>query len=58
MREKMGDRRPSIEQAAVERDLDVIHSQLDDSEFVRVSAEGQGLTIEEAVALALQEIHA
>jgi hypothetical protein len=58
MREKMGDRRPSIEQAAVERDLEVIHSQLNDSEFARFSTDGQMLTFEEGVALALQETHA
>ena len=57
MREKIGDHRPPIEQASVERDLEVIHSQLNDSEFVRLTAEGQRLTIEEAVALALQETH-
>ena len=57
MREKIKDHRPAIEQKSVERDLEVIHSQLNDSEFAKVSADGQRLTMEEAVALALQETH-
>ena len=57
MRDEIGDHRPPIEQASVERDLEVIHSQLNNSEFVRLTAEGLGLTIEEAVALTLQETH-
>ncbi|HJR80741.1 MAG TPA: tetratricopeptide repeat protein [Anaerolineales bacterium] len=57
MRAKMGDPRPPVEQASVERDLEVIRSQLSDSEFSRLSTEGLSLTIEEAVALALQETH-
>lgn len=55
MREKIGDHRPPVEQAAVERDLEVIHSQLNDSDFARLSTEGQRLTVEEAVALALEK---
>ncbi len=57
MRDQIGDHRPPIEQASVVRNLEVIHSQLTNSEFVRLTAEGQRLTIEEAVALTLQEIH-
>ena len=57
MREKIKDHRPPIEQNSVERDLEVIRYQLNDAEFARVSADGQRLTMEEAVALALQEIH-
>jgi tetratricopeptide (TPR) repeat protein len=57
MRDKIGDHRPPIERASVERDLAVLHSQLNDSEFDRLTIEGQRLTVEEAVALALQEIH-
>jgi tetratricopeptide (TPR) repeat protein len=55
MREKMGDHRPPIEQASVARDLEVIHSRLNDPDFDRLSSEGQRLTVEEAVALALEE---
>jgi predicted ATPase len=57
MREKIKDHRPPIEQASVERDLEVLRSQLNDSDFVRLTAEGQRLTVEEAMALALQEPH-
>jgi len=38
----------------VERDLEVIRSKLNDSDFVRLSTEGQTLTVDEAVALALE----
>jgi predicted ATPase len=55
MRGKISDPRPPVEQASVERDLKVIHSKLSDSEFARLSTEGQRLTVEEAVALALEE---
>jgi len=54
-REKVGDPRPPVEQASVERDLEVIHSDLNDSDFARLSAEGQSMTVDEAVALALDE---
>lgn len=55
MRTKMGDPRPPVEQASVERDLAVVHSSLDDSDLARLSSDGQGFTVEEAVALALEE---
>jgi predicted ATPase len=55
MREKIGDPRPPVEQASVERDLEVIRSSLDASDVTRLSAEGQRLTVDQAVALALQE---
>jgi tetratricopeptide (TPR) repeat protein len=55
MRGKMGDPRPPVEQASVERDLDFVHSRLNDSDFARLSTEGKRLTVEEAVALALKE---
>jgi hypothetical protein len=55
MREKIGDHRPPVEQASVERDLEVIRATLSDSDFARLTAEGQKLTVEEAVALALKE---
>jgi predicted ATPase/class 3 adenylate cyclase len=55
MRAKMGDPRPPVEQASVERDLTVIHSKLNNSDFARLWAEGQSMTVDEAVALALQE---
>jgi len=55
MREKMGDARPPVEQISVERDLEVIHSRLNDSNFARLSSEGQRLTVDEAVTLALEK---
>jgi hypothetical protein len=39
-------------QASVERDLEVIDSELNDSDFARLSTEGQSMTVEEAVRLA------
>jgi len=55
MREKIGDPRPPVEQASVERDLAVIHSKIDDTEFTYLSAEGHTMTVEQAIALALEE---
>ena len=55
MREKMGDHRPPVEQDSVERDLAVIHSKLDDAEFTRLSADGRTMTVEQAIALPLEE---
>ena len=55
VREKIGDRRPPMEQQWVERDLALIHSQLDDVEFEKLSAEGRLLTNEQAIAYALEE---
>src|SRR6266487_236308 len=55
MRDKIGDHRPPVEQASVERDLAVIHCNLTDSAFACLSTEGQMMTVEEAVKLALEE---
>jgi hypothetical protein len=55
MRAKIGDPRPPIEQAAVERDLAIVQSKLIDSDFANLSAEGKLMTVEEAVVLALRE---
>ena len=55
MRNQMGDHRPPVEQNSVERDLAVIHSKMDDIEFIKLSAEGQAMTVEQAIALALEE---
>jgi tetratricopeptide (TPR) repeat protein len=55
IREKIGDHRPPVEQNSIERDVTVIHSKLNDSAFARLSAEGQAMTVDEAVALALEE---
>ena len=55
MRERIGDHRPPVEQASVDSDLAVIHSKLSDSDFATLSTEGQAMTVEEAVTLALEE---
>jgi predicted ATPase/class 3 adenylate cyclase/Tfp pilus assembly protein PilF len=55
MREKTDIHRHPVEWASVERDLEVIHTKLNDSDFARLSAEGQSLTVDEALALALEE---
>ena len=55
MRTEMRDPRPPVEQASVERDLAVIQSHLNASGLARLSSEGQSLTVEEAIALALEE---
>jgi tetratricopeptide (TPR) repeat protein len=55
MRDQIGDHRPPVEQASVEKDLEVVHSKLDDAEFTRLAAEGLTMTIEQAIALALEE---
>ena len=54
MRERIGDHRPPVEQASVEKDLVVIHSKLDDAEFTHLSAEGYRMTVELAIDLALE----
>ena len=55
MRERIGDYRPPVEQASVERDLVVIHFKLDDTAYVKAYTEGKGLTIEDAIACTLED---
>jgi predicted ATPase/class 3 adenylate cyclase len=55
MREKIGDPRPPVEQTSMEKDLAVIHFGMDDTEFTRLSADGRTMTVEQAIALALEE---
>ncbi len=54
-REKIGDHRPPVEQASVERDLVIIHSRLDDAAFEQAYETGRALTPEQAAAYALKE---
>ena len=54
MRDQIGDHRPPVEQASVERDFAVIHSKLNDADFQKLSAEGRAMTTEQAIALALE----
>lgn len=56
MRDKMGDRRPPVEQNSVEKDLSIIRAKLSNETFTSLYAEGQAMTTEEATALALQEL--
>jgi tetratricopeptide (TPR) repeat protein len=53
MRKILGDDRPPIEQASVEKDLAVIHSKVDDAEFTNLVAEGRAMTLEQAIESAL-----
>ena len=55
MRDKIGDHRPPIEQASVERDLAIIQATLNDAEFEKLSTEGRLITTEQVVAFALEE---
>lgn len=52
VRERMGDQRPPVEQASVDKDLAAIHSQLDDTEFENAYNTGRLMTEEQAIALA------
>jgi predicted ATPase/DNA-binding XRE family transcriptional regulator len=55
MREKLASR-AFIEQHFYERDMAVIHTKLDEAEFARFSEEGCAMTLEQAVALALEPV--
>jgi tetratricopeptide (TPR) repeat protein len=55
IREKSGDHRPLAEQKSVDQDLEVIHTQLEEAEFTRLSMEGRAMTIEQAIDFALSE---
>ena len=53
MRVNMDNQNPPVEKNSIERDLAVIHSKLNDAEFAKFSEEGRAMTVEQAVALAL-----
>jgi hypothetical protein len=55
MRDKIDDHRPPVERVSVERDLAVIRSQLNDTEFANLSTEGSALTLEQAIALVTED---
>ncbi len=57
MREAVGNIRPPVEQADVDRDLATVHAQLDQTDFAAACVAGQALTMEDAVACALQATH-
>jgi tetratricopeptide (TPR) repeat protein len=50
-----GDLRPPVEQGSVERDLERIHSQLDETAFDRAWDEGAAMTLDQALAIAWEE---
>ena len=54
MRDQIGDHRPPLEQASVERDSAVIHSTLNEAAFEKLSREGRAMTTEQVIALALE----
>jgi tetratricopeptide (TPR) repeat protein len=56
MREDSGELRPLVEQVSVDRDLAVIRDHLTDVEIARLAAKGNTMTIDEAIALALDKI--
>jgi predicted ATPase/class 3 adenylate cyclase len=54
-RSRGGDLRPPVEQNSVERDLGVIHSQLDETAFTQARSEGSAMILDQALAVALDE---
>ncbi len=55
MRLKIGNLRPPVEQQAVNKDLAELNSQLDETTFATLSAEGAALSKEQAIATALED---
>ncbi len=55
MRDKIGNHRPPVEQASVEKDLAIIRSQLDDTAYENAIKIGRTMTVEQAIALALED---
>ena len=55
LREWRGEFRPPVEQAAVDRDLAAIRSLLSDDEFYNFYGEGSMMSMDQALALALEE---
>ena len=53
MREKLGDPRPPVEQASIEKDLDGIRSQVDEAIIENAYNTGRTMTVDEAVEFAL-----
>ena len=52
--QKLGASRPFIEQDSFDHDVAVIHTMLNKSAFAKFSEEGRAMTVEQAVAIALQ----
>jgi tetratricopeptide (TPR) repeat protein len=56
MRKKMDDQRPPVEQKSVERDLAIIHAKLNGADFAKFATEGRVMTVEQAIARALERV--
>jgi hypothetical protein len=54
-RQEKGEVRPPIEQASLDRDLAIIRDHLTGTEFARFAAEGNALTMDQSITLALEE---
>ena len=52
---KTSDPRPPIEQAEVEKDLAKLQAQLDATTYASISAQGRAMTMEQAIAAALED---
>ena len=57
LREESGELRPPVEQASVDRDLAAIREHLTGTEFTGLATEGSIMTMDQAIALALEESH-
>jgi hypothetical protein len=55
LREDYGELRPPVEQVSVDRELTTLRSHLNGAEFDRFAAEGSLMTMDQAIALALDE---
>jgi len=55
MREAIGDRRPPVEEADVDRDFAIICTQLDEATIEAACAAGRAMTMEQAIAEALDD---
>jgi hypothetical protein len=55
MRKKLRFRQSPIEQKFIDNDLETIRKMIGDSKFAELSAQGRAMTMEEAIALALEE---
>ena len=53
----IGDVRPPVEQADVDRDLVTIYAQLDEASFAAAQAAGRAMTMDEAITYALESTH-
>jgi predicted ATPase/class 3 adenylate cyclase len=54
-RENNGELRPPVEQVSVDRDLAAIRDHLTDTEIARLASEGNAMTTDQAITLALDE---